>query len=294
FLTWAAACRDERPAVASPESKVNQEWVTGAAAAALNPNGQFVLPPPETGPEPELSEGQAVTLATAFIRFHGPWLRGAWEADHGAPVDLAALSRCGRTYYAATPYEPVPEGTSESLRLYYGSQWLVTFCAPSGVPQVSVSVSALATDLRVEKDHIAPQPLGFFAVGIPLKYSTIIPITPEAAVKLAAQATGRRVSAIPQLIMAAHPSSPQVAKWRVVLDLPVQARGTHSARALTTREFYVGPDDSWQWIGLQIPDPTVQRQQTFKDGVPGAEIDRPLGWRSGFPDAYEHATPGAP
>jgi hypothetical protein len=255
----------------------------------LNASGQFVLPLPTPVLEKrEISEQHAVALAMNLLRIFGPSGRTMYEEDRGAKIDLEALKPCSRAYYAATPYEPLAEGTFLPLRKLLGSWWLVSICAPGEVPTISIAVSALATDVSLEPAQFAVQSgnQNFFPVGIPVNVVGA-PIPPEMAVQLAAEATGKRVTRVPELVLAPYPASPQVARWRIVLDAPVTLQGTRSGQVRTTTELFVGHGDDWRFMGLQAPDPRARPRTYAEDRSSGSAVQIPLKSRPDFPAGYE-------
>jgi hypothetical protein len=266
--------------------------VTGEAARALNSSGQFVLPLPTAVVEGrEISEQQAVALATSLLRIFGPSGLTMYERDRGAKINLAALEPCSRAYYADTPYEPLAEGVFFPLRKLLGSWWLVSMCAPGEVPTISIAVSALATDVSLEPTQFAVQAGNgtFVPYGIPVKVVGA-PIPPEMAVQLAAEATGKRVSRVPELVLPPYPWSPQAARWRIVLDAPVTLRGTRSGQVRTTTELFVGHGQGWPTILLEAPNPAAQPQPALEDQSSGSPVQIPLQIRPGYPAAYEPIT----
>ena len=278
LVSVAASCGDRGSPVEPGAAGVDRSWVIGAAAAALDARGRFVLPaaPEATG---ELSRAQATALGAAYVTTFGPaGLLDAWEQDQGAAIDVAQLRPCPRTVYAATPYVAPADDVLVQIRRYVGAQWLVSLCDPAGASVVSVAVSALATDVRVEGGRIVTQPVqAFFSVGIPAAVGEV-PFAPAAAVDLAARATGRRITEVPVLVRAPIPYAAQVAKWRLVLDGPVWVRGTRSGVRRQVTELYVGFGESWHTTALQSPDPSAAARDSLTtppatpSGPPGAAV----------------------
>src|ERR1043166_6837646 len=138
-----AACYASEPS-GGGYVRVTSEWVTGAAAAALGPDGRFDFPdplPPEPG---ELSREESLALARAYIRtvpFLVGNLRSSIEEEHGAPIDWAHLAPGGRRivpYFTnlSDPGAAVPA----FVRTAFGPSYLIEFCSASGVPSVEVEV----------------------------------------------------------------------------------------------------------------------------------------------------------
>jgi hypothetical protein len=199
--------------------------VTGAAAAQVGPDGLFQLTAPTSrSGQPEITEARARELARAFIRTFAEQLSPTMQSDHGGPIDMASLVPCGRVYYAESAFEPLPLEVPRMYHRVYGSWWLVTFCGPGNVRQVSLAVSALATDLGIRADGLLaypPESGGAFVhpLGIPRReFHRALPVEPERAVELVARLTGRRVAEPPRLITPGPHYYPQTARWRLALD----------------------------------------------------------------------------
>ena len=125
--------------------------VTGAAAVDLDASGHFQLKGP-TGPGPrQLSKQEAEALAAIWPIEFGSWIQPALEKEHGGPIIFSDLRRCGRTLYATSPFEPIDlaanEPSAAPAQRAFGPWWLVTLCNASGAPELSLGVSAYATDL---------------------------------------------------------------------------------------------------------------------------------------------------
>jgi hypothetical protein len=280
----AVACDNQVQSTGPRLTGPDLAMLTGEAARQIEEYGQFHLAGPGTG---ELSEGQAVVLARAYVRSAGPWIGHTWEEDRGAPIDLDKLTACPRPYYTASPFE-VASGAHASLRQAVGPYWLVSMCEPGGPPALSIAVSALATELSVSDGHvIGPGGGQFTSAGIPARLSGV-PIAPEEAVRIAAEGTGRRVAHIPELVLAPSPYPPQLAKWRIHLEGPVKVRGAQTGATQNTSELYVGFAETWNWTGLQAGRHESTPRQVMNPGRDGATVL--LVPRPGYPTTYERAT----
>lgn len=272
---------------AAAEQRVSA-YVVGHAADALDSRGHFVLAPRQLGSTPEVTEAQAVALATIYLRTYGRSLEGEYTAQHGSRVEVAKLVPCGPAYYAAAAYPSIPNTATSEARKLLGPKWLMQMCGSDG-PAVIVSVSSLATDLRNVGGHLRPQPRGDFAVrGIPKAMGFGL-IAPEDAVIDAAQKTGRRVSEPPELVLAPYPYSPFVPKWKITLDGPARTKGQHSHQVSESTVLFAGFGGAWSVKGLQAAEPGGQsRYLTLRDrdhGRPVSEI--PLLLRADLPAKYE-------
>lgn len=61
-------------------------------------------------------------------------------------------------------------------------------------------------------------------------------------VEFAYRASGRRVAAIPELLLPFFPDAPVFARWRIQLESPVTAVVEHTSEIVTVSEVYVGLD----------------------------------------------------
>jgi hypothetical protein len=232
-----------------------------------------------------VTDSQARALSAAFVRLFGVFFVDFWEQEDrgGAPIDLAKLRVCGRSYYARSPYEPPPSSASFWLRQHYGSYWLTSLCGVDGDPEVSVAVPAVDTQFHVDSEGYITGIAGidsarFLAGGIRPGFS--IPPSPESAALEVAQGTGRRVVQVPELVLQPQPYMPQLAKWRVRLETPAKfmERGDTTQRLLS--ELYYGSGHVIQQMGLwfeqacgpaQFPvfDPETQTDTTTISLLPG-------------------------
>ncbi len=219
--------------------------VSGTAAMALQPNGQF-LPDRAVSADgaPIISEKRAADLAMAYIRSFGRSFHSAWEQQRGTAIDLASLRVGARIYFAHTPYGAFPPGFHPALRRTYGPYYLVTL-ESNGAPTIMMAVSAYNTDTGIDANGLIQLPklngMGFLHAGIPLSGSQYAFVSPEQAVDLAFTAGHARVSTPPELVLSGHTTSPLLAKWHVTLEhaVNVKARGGNAVRA--ANEILVGP-----------------------------------------------------
>ncbi|MDB4885943.1 MAG: hypothetical protein JWN79_1381 [Gemmatimonadetes bacterium] len=221
-------------------------YVSGAAAAALGPDGLF---PAAEGTSPNgetiISAAQARDLAAAYIKTVGPTLREAWEAQRGAQINLAALTVSRRVEFGQTPYGLFPdEGFHPAISRLYGPFYLVTVQL-GAEPVMVMGVSALATDYGVDErsDLIVPSFGGnaFKPFVWPSSTQDFAPLGPEQTVDLAARATRAKIEAIPVLHGPERPLSPSLARWRVELDRDVLVVVPTTGRSATVRTLFVSP-----------------------------------------------------
>jgi len=261
--TWAASvralaavaavgCAERDPGVIAPQPPKSRvaAALTPSAGVVFNTDGKIVLPAPRGGPYAELSAARATALAQAWTRHFAPWSASFLEETHGAPIDLQRLRPCGRALYARAAFETPPADLPAPLRRPYGPWWLVTMCSATGVPQVSVAVSAWATEVRLVDGRIRfPEGVvagnEFLGLGIPQGHTGEYPVSPEAAVTRAFAQTRRHVAAVPELVMASPDQAPpQGAHWTLQLDGPAELRrgGARAGAApVSASRVYVAP-----------------------------------------------------
>ncbi len=303
-----AACNDSRSPVAVDPGKIGSRYLSGAAAQALNERGQFNLPTPvPEGQYAELTSGQAEVIANAFVGGYASFRLADYEQLHGADFNLASTTRCGRIFYAKSAYGPLPSDVPINYRKALGPQWMVTYC-DGGVPVLSVAVAAFDTDVRVDQSGSIWTPPGITAAitseGIPLRLGGT-PISPEAAALFAAQSTGKRVSAVPELVLRTPASAGQSALWQVTLESPARVSGVRSGTTSEIAILAVGFDFGYTPVSLFAPVPfqgvdPVDTLTYSPLGSPGtsSQMTLPLIRRLGIPHRYEAAVPsrtgGAP
>lgn len=142
----------ERATISAPATgTLTSHDLVGEAALALDATAHFVLPPPRTTHYPQISAGRPSALADAYLGDYGHFILPYFERQHGGPIDLSTTRTCGAPLYAATPYDDASlDQASGDARRLLGPHWLVSFCSSSGEPVISIGVSALATEEKIE------------------------------------------------------------------------------------------------------------------------------------------------
>jgi hypothetical protein len=226
---FVAGCSDEvalNPPFAEPSKTALESATSGLARASIGQSGQFNVDRPESAQE--ISAARAAQLADAYGQDLLPYILTYITNTRGAAIQRKLLRPCGRPLYAESTFEDLEPSTPIGVREGHGAYWLVTLCAQSE-PQVSVAVSALATEMGVQNRKLRfPEEYGgeFFAWGIPRGHVGEFPLAPEQAALFAAQQTGARVVDVPRLVMPIQAEGiPQSAKWEVKLDRSVPFRG---------------------------------------------------------------------
>lgn len=270
------ACSHAAPTAVMPTT-VSRDWVTGAAAEALGPDGRFILPGPRSPGPLEISEANARAQAVGWARMiaqitpaggiqtfaPGNGLEFApggsgLERDYGGKIPFAQLRDCGRSLYAESGYAPVPVDAPRFVLNGFGAYWIVRLCAPAGEIPVVLAVST-TSEFVVLDGRLQPSPSAramgneFRSVAIP-RGTPEYPLEPEAAVAVAFRTTGRRVSEIPVFVQRVadygrpEPFYPQNGRWHITLESPVHGVGAPSGTEYVTRDVMVswpegtGPD----------------------------------------------------
>src|SRR6266699_4406320 len=240
----AIGCSD----VGQPEPtapRISSDFLTVSAQQSVAPDGRFILQHSVLSPNiPEIDEGQARQLATAFVRQFAHFFVPTLEKDRGGTISPSDLQTCPRAFYAAGAYEAISVTPPAVIRKATGPQWIVPFCA-TGTPQLAVNVSAYATDAVLSKDRTSFTSMGeanFQIVGIPVGKQ--IPADPEDLARSVSQATGQRISTVPELVMRPRPMGPALAVWAITLDNPAKVSTTK--KNWMTNAVFVGYFTDWQ------------------------------------------------
>ena len=265
FAIVTACSSNGGPTAIGPPT-VSREWVTGAAAEALGPNGRFVFPHPPDGGSFAITEANAREQAVAWARLVATTSSGsALEQDFGGKIPFADLRDCHSAVFAQSAYGPLPDTIPRWLVNAYGPYWLVRLCAPSGDIPVVVAVS-VTSEFSVADGQLEP-PLSaatmgneFRTVATPRGTSPfrLFPLEPEAAVAFAFRKTGRRVSEVPRFVQRVadygrpDPFYAQFGYWRLTLESSVHGVGTVSGAEYDTRQVAV------YWPGGAANDTTLQ------------------------------------
>jgi len=232
--------------------RLRSDWLTEAVAPFVDAQGKFVFPTPALAPG-EIAEDSARTLAVGFAQILGGG-DGNWkpnlERDHGGPIDWFRLAPCDRAYYALPAYGPPPPWVPGYVSRPAAPFWVVPLCNTRDEPEVTVSVSTLATNLTLVDGKLRfPQ----FTGGGEFAIYAVLPgwargrgvwIRPERAVELVTSGTGARVAAVPTFVQRGRADGqlffPDISRWRLELDRPLTVRSVVTRAQYDTRELWVG------------------------------------------------------
>ena len=240
---------------------VTAEMLTGAALAALRPDGRLT-PETATTTVSQLSLLEARTQTLQFARYvtNNGLLRGVVENGRGGFwTDPHLLTICEDAYYVHSQFGPITHDSLGEPGLSYvkryGPQWLIPLCGSADEPQVTVQAAIDGNNIRFANgEPVEPYEYlstAWNARGVPLNWPDALTISAERAVRFAYQTFGVRVAEVPQLIARADFAADgrvmsslvgnvrSCHRWRVVLESDVHIRGQSSLRTEKTRVLYV-------------------------------------------------------
>jgi hypothetical protein len=205
-----------------------------------------------------LTETQARSIATRYVKDVSSSRLGEWTAAHGAAINPNALAACDRALYAASPYASVNGANlSEITVRTFDAHWVVPMCGRSGQLQIVVSFSALATELAANlgtSNAMQWERSDVMSFGVPVGAVASM-YSPEGAALYAFTAGGKRVSSVPELVMAPMPEASVLVRWRVDLEAPISVIGANSGVTRQRATVFVGFGDTFKSSGLLDSDP---------------------------------------
>jgi hypothetical protein len=285
------ACSGKELSTTAPSSTVDRRYVTGEAAAALDASGRFILRSAAVADGSEISEARAIQLVSAYVRDFGEPARPQYEADRGEPIDLSNLGPCPRAYYASSAYDQTSLPVSEYGKRVLGSWWLVSLCRSDGAPIISVAVSARATDLQLDPvdQHLSNPGDNFVSSGVPVGLLSV-PSAPEGVAEIVATSTKQRVSKVPELVLPIRPFAPQLARWHVTVEAPIDLRGMKNDERVQRTDLYYGFEDTWRASSLQIGSASNGTTEPFRDIQNRHSVVVSVSRRADSPHGFEPAT----
>lgn len=269
-------------------------YVTGAAAANLDPEGLFTYPAP-TAPstEPIISAERARELAVSFALSFGPALERYWKQEHGRSFDFTSLRADPRVFYQRTAYGLFPEGFHGAFRRMYGPYYLVRLSS-GGRPRMSVAVSAYNSNVAIFPDGRLDLPLesggDFFAHGLPVdttRGDVMAPLTPEAAAAHVARLTGARVSEVPEFVRMVWNWGPLGGGWKITLERAVRVRTLSGGVTAEVRDVYLGREGGRRLFIPASEQPTEYRTGALRSGESEEIVPVSLPILPGQPTEFE-------
>ncbi|MBI2796329.1 MAG: hypothetical protein HYX65_06445 [Gemmatimonadetes bacterium] len=237
-LAISSGCATEARTIAPNSDASIARFLTLDVARSLGPNGRLLLREPGGD---TLQAQQAMRIADAYIHTFGPPALGRYTSVTEREFSLEQVHPCGRAYLAETPYELELAPDPRIARLV-GPHWIVQLCLDGSVPLISVSLSALASEalLAVSSGaRLNPSISDIRESPIPPRFGEV-PVSPEDAVAFAGRLTNGRISQLPVLIQPRFGSQKELARWRLVLEQPIELTATSSGESVAERVIYVG------------------------------------------------------
>lgn len=218
--------------------------------------------------EPRLDESHSITsdeakdLAVVYFSHFAPSVVSYFERSLGVPLDLSGVEPAPRVYLATSPHV-LPASSPLRLRKAYGPVYIVQLQQSDAV-FASVAVSAFNTDLQIIDGRLRSDGPGtgadFLAIPVHPDLRSV-PISPEAAIVITGEATGRRTVSPPRLIRPTIPGrAPQRARWELQLEAPVRA--ITDAGTLSVDRIYVDEHGN-----LLIADPSQPDEWPASPGL---------------------------
>jgi hypothetical protein len=288
------------------ERTVTPDMVTGAALAALRPDGRL-NPESYATAAGELPLDEAKAEALGFARYvtNNGLLRGVVENERGGVwTDPHLLTICGDAWHVHSPFGEIRHDSLGEPGISYlkrlGGQWLIPFCGSQHEPQMTVQAAIDGNDIRfVNGEPVEPY---FFllsawnARGVPLGWPDALPISAERAVRFVFETFGVPVSEVPQLhvrgdfqsdgtITSMQPGSARSCnRWRIVLESDVTVRGSTTLRTVTTNVLYVAAltchgSDVEPYIQLPLAEQPTTTTLTYVDD----SVSPPKTWTVDIP-----------
>jgi hypothetical protein len=128
-------------------------------------------------------------------------------------------------------------------------------------PAVVVSVSVFSADAQISAEGVLllPQQHGnqFRMIGVPAHGLGGNVVSPETAVRLAAEASDSRVAEVPSLSWRGIGYWPVVGHWRVVLEKSVQAK-IQDGKLISTDEVFISGDGSIRVPSGKLEEPIAE------------------------------------
>lgn len=252
------------------------QWVTGEALQTLDPDGHFALSPVEIPADrPVIDARRASELAVAYIQTvvgNAELIAQLQSERRGEPAYLDTAQPSSRVEVAVSPYETTPAEYGDATLRSRGSFYVVRFLAKED-PVVSVGVAAHATDVTIVDGNIRlPAQSGneFVIGGDPAGGGFEIPISPEQATRIAAEATGAKIDQQPVLRRPEWLFSLFYSRWLLHLDRSVRFRNVRTGAVVEASSVYVGPALDGTPIGMSsllLPQDTQPLTQNVSSDI---------------------------
>jgi hypothetical protein len=271
LLVGLLACESTSSPVPVFRHDVTPEMVTGAALAALKPDGHFrITQPPTTSGEVSLEEAR--TQAPEFLKY--------LSTLPGDSSDFGLLTVCGEAYYVYPQLQvTIPDSVSafvaKTLRRLYGAQWIIQMCGPDADLRMTVQTAIEGNDVRFANGERSDSTAALITAWTTREglenWPDALTISAERAVRFVWETLGVRVTQVPQLFQRGDRwpgdryllnrvgAARSCHRWRIELENEVRVRGMTSLAEVTTKVIHVGTTTCDEWNVeplLQIPSGT--------------------------------------
>jgi hypothetical protein len=213
--------------------RVDPTWVTGVAAAAVDPvSGLFVIAPSSESVRTRAGADSAA-LASIRLSLHPGTVgngRSTLESDRGAPVAAWNEMRvCGRAMRVESPFGAPLSTAPRNLMRFLSSAWAHTICGPRGDAQIAMHTTDVHTGVRFSgTDYVVADldSIGqvHLSAGIPLTRGGIPWPSPEEVLRRLFELTGVPISQVPQPQLHWYP--PVTVAWLPMWRLELSAQIT--------------------------------------------------------------------
>lgn len=233
-----AGCRDEPMLASRSPTQPIAGFLTGPAAAALQPDGSIALPSPPPG---VLSASRATAIAQAYLERFGVLHLAYFREQSATRFEIGDLHPCRRPLLTTSVYEDNPDADEYSRRRM-GPHWLIGFCLPGGRQVLLVSEAALAPDLPLPGGRFPDTTAALWdLIPMPLPPSlTQLPEPPENAIAQVATEADRRITEVPLLVQPPRGFAVTMARWRLALSDRTRVVGSVSRSESDESLLFVG------------------------------------------------------
>jgi hypothetical protein len=242
------ACTDATAPTGVARWRAQPQWVTGAAAAALDSvTGLISLSNPPGAYVSQLAADSVVRAVLPIVISPVSMAPAELESDRGGPIDFAHLHLCGTATYEWVPFGAFPSMIPPAEASAYSAQWAIPVCGADGTAQISIGISDSPRRFTVADDTLqginsAELNGAFNLAGVPARYPSGLPLTPERAIEAVFDATGKQITTVPiayDQYADGFGQLPLCASWRMSVEAPVTVEGETSGTVWTTSEFFV-------------------------------------------------------
>jgi hypothetical protein len=283
-LMIGVLCSACDPSISSPSTPNVLPWVSGEAASSLDSQGHYIIPAAVIlASQPVIDETRARDLTSAYlgmIASDESLLSLLVKQRHGGAVNPVRLKAAPRVELSLSPYQTTPPEYGDATLRGRGPYFMVRM-QDGDEPVLTVAVSAHATDVQIVDGRLVfPSVFGneFAVAGNPIGSGFANPISPEAATMVAGDATGAKITKVPELRRPDWLFSVFYSRWMITLDRPIRFRHLGSGQIEETSQVFVGISDS-----SSVGPITLLLPRAIQPAVEQVSSQESLTIRPGFP-----------